>query len=641
MRDILRFGLLLPLLAAATAAAAQPLRSFSDLALSPAGDQVAAVESMAEPDAAQVPRGAIVLRAADSGRILRQIDPCPTCTLAAPAFAPRGPELAYLVRDSKAGTTALVVADAAGSGRTLATVNGIAARPRWSPDGSEVALLVTIGARKEAGATQAGVALTGEIGAQNDEQRIAVVPAAGGPLRLVSPADRYVYEYDWTPDGRSFVVTSAAGNGDNNWWVATLDRIDVATGALSRIAAPKLQIEQPRVSPDGKTVAFIGGLMSDFGSIGGDVWTVPLAGCEPVNLTRGDKATATSLLWPAAGLRATTLRSDRAELVGYKGAGFATLWSTAAALAAGDARAAFSADGTRIATIVQDFEHGPAIYAGPPQAPRQITHDNDGYPAVAHARSIRWRSDGYDVQGWLLAPATAEPAAKAAMITIVHGGPSAAHVPGFVWQGINRDLIRAGYYLFLPNPRGSYGQGEAFVQANKRDFGRGDLRDIVAGVDAAEKAAPIDDARLGLSGGSYGGFMAMFAPTQTHRFKAVVAGAGISNWISYYGTNGIDQWMIPFLGASAYDDPAAYRAMSAIDFIRQHRTPTFIYVGERDVEVPPTQSIEMWHALQAVGVPTSLVIYEGEGHGLRDPAHMADERKRAVAWFGRYLAPAR
>ena len=129
-------------------------------------------------------------------------------------------------------------------------------------------------------------------------------------------------------------------------------------------------------------------------------------------------------------------------------------------------------------------------------------------------------------------------------------------------------MLAAGYYLFFPNPRGSYGQGEAFTAANRRDFGGGDLRDILAGIDAAEKVAPIDDTRLGLSGGSYGGFMAMWANTQTNRFKAIVAGAGLSNWVSYYGTNGIDQWMIPFFGKSMYEDRAAYEAVSAVNFIK-------------------------------------------------------------------------
>src|SRR4029077_2845150 len=116
-------------------------------------------------------------------------------------------------------------------------------------------------------------------------------------------------------------------------------------------------------------------------------------------------------------------------------------------------------------------------------------------------------------------------------------------------------------------------------------------------------------ARLGLTGHSYGGFMTMWAVTQTQRFHAAVAGAGISNWQSYYGENGIDEWMLPYFGASVYDDPAAYARSSAINFIKSVRTPTFAYVGERDIECPASQTVEFWHALRALSVPTAVMIY--------------------------------
>jgi dipeptidyl aminopeptidase/acylaminoacyl peptidase len=159
------------------------------------------------------------------------------------------------------------------------------------------------------------------------------------------------------------------------------------------------------------------------------------------------------------------------------------------------------------------------------------------------------------------------------------------------------------------------------------------------GVDAAEKVAPIDDARLGIGGFSYGGYMTMWAVTQTNRFKAAAAGAGVANWLSYYGENGIDQWMIPFFGASVYDDPAVYARSAPITFIKNVRTPTFIFVGERDVECPMPQSQEFWHALDTLGVPTSFVVYAGEGHGIRQPAHRKDITKRTVEWYDRYLMP--
>jgi dipeptidyl aminopeptidase/acylaminoacyl peptidase len=138
-------------------------------------------------------------------------------------------------------------------------------------------------------------------------------------------------------------------------------------------------------------------------------------------------------------------------------------------------------------------------------------------------------------------------------------------------------------------------------------------------------------------GHSYGGFMTMWGVTHSDRFKAAVAGAGIANWISYYGQNGIGQWMVPFFGAAMYDDPAVYRRASPIESIKQAKTPTLLYVGERDVETPAVQSMEFWHGLRAIGTPTTLVIYDGEGHAIRKPAHQLDQRKRTVEWFERYL----
>jgi dipeptidyl aminopeptidase/acylaminoacyl peptidase len=116
-----------------------------------------------------------------------------------------------------------------------------------------------------------------------------------------------------------------------------------------------------------------------------------------------------------------------------------------------------------------------------------------------------------------------------------------------------------------------------------------------------------------------------------------VAGAGIANWQSYYGQNLIDQWMIPFFGASVYDDPAAYEKSSPIRFIKKVKTPTLVIVGERDAECPPAQSYEFWHALRTLGVPTQLTIYPGEGHMLVKPENQTARLDQTVAWFDKYL----
>jgi dipeptidyl aminopeptidase/acylaminoacyl peptidase len=170
-----------------------------------------------------------------------------------------------------------------------------------------------------------------------------------------------------------------------------------------------------------------------------------------------------------------------------------------------------------------------------------------------------------------------------------------------------------------------------------KDFGGGDLRDIMAGVDYTISHFPIDPERLGITGWSYGGYMTMFAVTQTGRFQAAVAGAGLANWTSYYGENLIDQWMIPFFGASVYDDPAVYAKSSPIQFIKNVKTPTLVIVGERDAECPAPQSFEFWHALKTLGVPTELVVYPGEGHRFEKREHRIDRDSRTLAWFEKYL----
>jgi len=230
------------------------------------------------------------------------------------------------------------------------------------------------------------------------------------------------------------------------------------------------------------------------------------------------------------------------------------------------------------------------------------------------------------------------------MVVLIHGGPSSATTPEWPASfGMSRAIVAAlssqGYYVLLPNPRGSYGQGEDFTRANVKDFGGGDLRDNLAGVDAAIAKYPIDPSRLGVTGWSYGGYMTMWTVTQTKRFRAAVAGAGIANWQSYYGQNLIDQWMIPFFGASVYDDPAMYEKSSPIHYIKNVTAPTLVVVGERDAECPAVQSFEFWHALKTLKVPTELIVYEGEGHHFMKPAHRIDMQDRMVGWFNKHLKP--
>lgn len=635
-------GLLVALaLAAQPASATTPpakLRYYHEVTISPDGRLVAAVEADDAADSEADPHDEIVVRDRESGAVVGRFDPCAVCHYADPAWSPDSQSLAFVASDRKARTATLLVAR---GGRTSVTLDfaGLLEAPRWSPDGAMLAVLATERPHKETGATQAGAALVGEIGAVTDEQRVAVVATSGGPLKFLSPADAFVYEYDWTPDAKGFVVTEAKGDGDDNWWIARLAAVGL-DGRFREISAPNVQMKFPRVSPDGRTVAFIGGLHSDFGPTGGDLWTVPFAGGAAVDRTPGFKGSFSSLAWRKSALFATALvGDDDAVLTIDPATGTArTLFSGPVTLTAGDGRVSISRDGKLLAAVTEDFTTPPHIAAGPIERPRPITHDNDAVAAQVSARSITWKNEGFDVQGWLTGPAHVEPGKTYPMVVEIHGGPSSAVQPKFMWKGTTNDLVQHGYFVFQPNPRGSFGQGEAFTRANVKDFGGGDLRDILAGVDAAEKVAPIDDRRLGVYGHSYGGFMTMWTVTHSQRFKAGVAGAGIADWVSYYGENGIDQWMVPFFGSTAYQDTRVYDRLSPIRYIAAAKTPTFIYVGERDVECPPDQSLQFHHGLDAVGVTNTLVIYPGEGHGIREAAHKADLKKRILGWFDLYLA---
>jgi len=644
----------------APASAEKPLHTFATVAISPDGTRVAAIESdESRVDGVPVREHLIVRPTAGGGahEVALPCAPSTDCVPSAPTWSPDGKRLVFILRSPKSKHRALYgVTPTSVVPHRLLDFAGTLGEPRFAPRG-ELAVLATPGAKKDVGATQAGAPITGEIGAVPDEQRIAIV-GDGGVVRFASPANLYVYEYDWRPDGSGFVATAAPGNGDNNWWIAKLYAFDARSGARRVLYAPsssQIQIANPRVSPSGKLVAFIGGIMSDFGSTGGDVFVIPLTagsratstsepgatGTPAANLTSGATSSATSLAWACRRdtIRVTALAGSDTTLRSIDPARSAdqpVRWHAPKSIAARDGSFSFACAKDTSAVVRQDFEHAPEIAVGKLGAWDDLTHANVGIASETNARSVTWKSDGFDVQGWLLAPKHVRGAANP-LIVSVHGGPSAATTPRFIARGVTRDLLRHGYYVFAPNPRGSFGHGEAFTLGNVKDFGYGDLRDDLAGIDAVEKLAPIDDARLGITGGSYGGFMTMWAVTQTKRFKAGVAGAGLSNWISYYGQNGIDEWMIPFFGASAYDDPAIYRRSSPIDFIKNVKTPTLAYVGERDVETPAAQSLEFWHALTTLHVPTQLVIYEGEGHHVRKPANRADIARRTLAWFDRYL----
>jgi dipeptidyl aminopeptidase/acylaminoacyl peptidase len=644
------------------AAALGGVHQFSQVAISPDGRRFAYVEAVGDRSA---------VRLADVARpaAAHTITACPgrACDEGDVAWSPDGRRLAFVTTDARGqGQVAVEDFSASGGARIVTAAKGPLSTPRWSPDGMTIALLYSPGAPKPPSPLGPSAPASGVIGGKFYEQRLAVVTVRGpsassatadrtsGPvsIRLLGPADLNVYEFDWSPDGTRFAVTAAHGNGDANWWVAELYTIDAKTGVATQIHHPELQIASPRWSGDGKRIAYIGGLMSDEAITGGDVYVVPATGGAATDVTPNLKASVATIAWNGSRTRilTTELAGDRMVIASIDPdakhqqqiwSGQETIYASGfAGIAPGDAGVSMSRDAKVAAAIRQSITSPPEIAIGPLGAMHTATSLNaHARRLTGAARSLTWTGDGNPVQGWLIFPPDAKPGVRYPIVTYIHGGPAFAHYPIFpsgplAFQAM---LAARGYIVFEPNPRGSYGQGEAFTRANVKDFGYGDLRDILGGLDAIGQTIPVDPKRIGVFGWSYGGYMTMWSLTQTNRFKAAVSGAGVSDWLSYYGTNEIDTWMLPYFGATIYDDPSVYAKSSPINYIKAVKTPTLMVAGDRDAEVPVTQSYEYRHALRALGVPAELVIYPGEGHLFQKPANQRDVTQRVAGWFDRWL----
>lgn len=631
-------------------------RAISAVQLSPDGNQLAWVVRTDGKDAIEVAKA----DGSDAHRV--GITKRGDCNETDPAWAPDSHHLAFLSNCANGGKQKdLLVVDmqAKESPKHMASLPGVAQDLSWAPDGKSLGFLYVPNGTRRASAVYAAKPASGEIGVDGMEvQRVATVDAAGGNVRLLTPESTYAYEFAWSPDSQRIVFTGAPPPGDNNWWLAKLyvqnAQVDAKATAILDPATAKgslhgLQMALPQWSPDAQRIVFIGGLMSDQGSTGGDLYAVSASGGDAINLTPNTRVTPAWFTWSGTQqLLVAQVSNGQSQVAEYaidaaKATQTRLLFTLPATIGDGSAEMALSlsANRNRLAFVQSSYTEAPEVHAGalgdtPPPA---VTQFNAALkPQWGKAESVEWDSEGRHVQGWLLYPANYDAKKSYPMIVTVHGGPSSAVIPRWPRMGFAGEPFSAlGYFVFMPNPRGSFGQGEAYVQANRKDFGHGDLRDILAGIDTIEKKLPVDDKRLGLTGWSYGGFMSMFIPTQTTRFRAVVAGAGIANWQSYYGQNLIDQWMIPFFGASVYDDPQVYAKSSAINFTKQTKSPTLIVVGDRDAECPAPQSFEYWHALRAQGVPTSLVVYPNEGHHFVDPEHQRDVLQRALLWFEKYL----
>lgn len=577
------------------------------------------------------------------------------CNEIEPQWSPDGNEIAFLSDAKSQGQLQVFVANVAAGkfskAQKLTHFDGYVSHLKWSPDGKYLSVLYVEKASREPSPMAAENRATGLIDSNlnRNVQRIALINRLTAKAQAVTPEDFYIFEYDWSPDSRKFAYTGAPPPGDDNWYIAKLYQQSISAKDTQLLYQPLRQIALPRWSPDGKRIAFIEGLMSDQGGTGGEVFTIPSTGSnKPQNLTPNRASTPSWFTWrPDGNILFTEFVGGSVAINTLNTSNNSTqnLWKADVSLRAGSEEMSLSVAGSKaaptLAFTTSSWNQLPEVYCGSINKFKQVTHLNSEMKEpMPKARNIEWVNEGQRVQGWLLYPSGYDSSKHYPMLVCVHGGPAWIATPAWSAPDFNTTVYtQLGYFVFFPNARGSYGQGEAFTLANRRDWGFGDLRDIITGVDAVIKQFPADSRRVGMLGWSYGGSMAMIAGTQTNRFRAVVAGAGAGDWLSYYGQNAIDKWMLSYFGASPYDDPAAYAKCSAMTYIKKAKTPALILVGERDGEAPPPQSFQFWHALKELQVPTQLMVYADEGHSFSKFENMIDVSVRTIEWFNKYMTP--
>jgi len=558
-----------------------------------------------------------------------------------PRWSPDGQSIAFVsTRDTKGegGGQLFLLPMAGGEAQKLLDRAESVSAFRWSPDGKRIALLMQE-PKSEAQQKREKDKDDGHIPDKDARlPRVWMLDVASHALTQVTTARWRVTQIEWTPSGDR-LVGIATPTPDSDLLDEHIVRIDLADGRFVDIATPRGPIGGLAVSPDGTAVTYQGARVD--GPDAHDLWLQPLDGGAAKNLT------AASIDRPVGQARWI----DQATLVATVQRGF----SSALATIGRDGRAhvlegwevnpsAFdrARDGT-IAYVGETATRLPELWLKTgAAAPKKVSTFNEKWTSIrlAAPEFVTYKSaDGVPIEAALLRPAQPPPAGRQPpLVVLVHGGPTGRWSDAFEPWG--QLLAARGYAVLYPNVRGSTGYGEPFVELNRGDWGGGDFRDVMAGVDWAIAHGAGDPNRLGIGGWSYGGYMAAWAVTQTNRFKASVSGAPVIDMASEFGTEGgsaYDEW---FYG-TPYEKLDGFIKSSPMTFVKNVRTPTLLLQGENDTIDPIGQSQQFYRGLKRYHVESDLVLYPREPHGPREEKHVIDLLTRMVAWYDKYLkAPA-
>ena len=549
-----------------------------------------------------------------------------------PRWSPDGKKLAFL--SNRGGDEQQIYILNMSGGEAAAVTKGKAnvSAFAWPPDGQSIAYIAP-DPKSEAEEKKIKDKDDARVVDKDDKQpRLRILDLAKKEEHAVTPATWKVKELKWMPDGQSVVVLATSKPASDLF----TDGLYVIwlRGGMDELRAPHGPINDLKISPDGKLVGFAAS--REDGPTPHDLWLIGSESGVARNLTGASlDRPAGAYHWAKDG-SVTLVYSEgfHNKFVVYSRAGER---KDPPDLPANPGEFDVSPAG-EIAFVGQTSVAPPELWlrdaAGEAQ---QITHLNESLKAygLIAPEIYKYKSfDGVEIEAALLKPAGYDGKSKLPTIVLVHGGPTGNWRDAVdIWGQL---LVARGYAVLYPNVRGSVGYGEKFMGMNRADWGGGDFKDVMAGVEDLVTKGIADPKRLGIGGWSYGGYMAEWAVTQTDLFKAAVSGAGMANLISEFGTeNGSaeDEW---FFG-TPYEHPERFLNSSPFLYIKNAKTPTLILHGEADPVDPLGQSQELYRGLKRYGVASDFVIYPREPHGLQEAKHRVDMQTRMVAWFDKYL----